>query len=201
MYSRSQGLAYALSYDGTPHYNRVVVLVPGGKKLAKELEKNVMEFTLYVDFADMLATAQADVSVTGRTTIGNTTTTYFQWSESADQKLYPGVRIVQNLGSESLAEIGKNLSSTSVKGHTELGHMFYVGLFHDVVSDLPFVDKIEESEGEVPEILRTRRNNKIEYAKTFQIHTTPEKYGKAVMDAANKYFDTVIKIYNYGKSQ
>ncbi len=201
LYSKSQGLAYAVSYDGTPHYNRVIVLVPGGKKIAKELKKNVMEFTLYVDFADMLATAHADVTVTGSSTAGNTKTTYFNWSEGGDQKLYPGVRIVQNLGSESLAELGKNLSSTTIKGHTELGQMFSVGLFHDIVSQKPFVDKIEEVKGEVPTILKNRRNNKIEYAKTFQIYTTPEKYGNAVLDAANKYFDTVIKIYNYGKTQ
>lgn len=201
LYSRSQGLAYAVSYDNTPHYNRVIVTVPGGKKLAKELKKNVMEFTLYVDFAEMLATASADVSITGRTKIGNTKTTYFKWSESADQKLYPGVRIVPNIGSQATFEAATTISSTTIKGHTELGHIFSVGLPYDIVSNESFVEKIEEVKGEVPAILQNRRNNKIEYAKTFQIYTTPKKYEKAVLDAANKYFDKVIKIYNYGKGQ
>ena len=201
IYSRSQGLAYAMSYDETPHYNRVIVLVPGGKKIAKELKKNVMEFTLYVDFADMLATAHADVSITGTSETEYTKTTFFTWSEGGDQKLYPGVRIVRNMGSESAGEVATNIGTTTVKGHTELGHMFTVGLINHVVSDVSFVEKIEEIEGEVPEILKNRRNNKIEYAKTFQVYTTPEKYGTAVLDAANKYFDTVIKIYNYGKTQ
>jgi hypothetical protein len=201
LYSTSQGLAYAMSYDGTPHYNRVIVLVPGGKKIAKELKKNVMEFTLYVDFADALATAHADVHVTGSSTTGNTTTTYFTWSEGGDQKLYPGVRITRNMGSQSTIEVATSIGTTTIKGHNEVGNMFSVGLLNDIVSNIPFVEKIEEKEGEVPEILKNRRNNKIEYAKTFQIYTTPEKYGTAVLDAANKYFDVVIKIYNNGKSQ
>ena len=201
LYSKSQGLAYAMSYDETPHYNRVIALIPGGKKIAKELKKNVAEFTLYVDFAHALATAHADVKVTGSSTSGNTTTTFFTITEGGNQKLYPGVRIVRNLGSQSAIEMATSIGTTGVKGHNEVGNIFYEGLTNDVVSTLPFVEKVEVVEGEVPEILKNRRNNKIEYAKTFQIYTTPEKYGAAVLDAANKYFDTVIKIYNYGKGQ
>jgi hypothetical protein len=201
LYSKSQGLAYAMSYDETPHYNRVIALIPGGKKIAKELKRNVAEFTLYVDFADALATAHADVSVTGSSTHGNTTTTYFTISEGGNQKIYPGIRIVRNLGSQSAIEMATSIGTTGVKGHNEIGNIFYVGLVNDVASSLPFVDKVEVVDGEVPEILKNRRNNKIEYTRTFQVYTTPERYGAAVLDAAKKYFDTVIKIYNNAKGQ
>lgn len=197
IYSTSQGLSYAMTYDETPYYNRVIILVPGGKKLAKELGKNVMEFNLYVDFAEMVATSSASVNVTGR----DSKYTYFTWSEDADQKMKPGVRLIPNLGSESLGEMGKNLGATKIGGHTELGQMFYMGLPADLISEKDFVESIEPLEGEIPEILKNKRNNKMEYVKTFKVVTTPEKYGDAVVDATNKYIDDYIKIYNYHKNK
>ena len=197
IYSVSQGLSYAMTYDETPYYNRIVVLVPGGKKLAKELNKNVMEFNLYIDFAEMVATSSADVSITNR----DSKYTYFSWSESADQKMKPGVRLIPNLGSESLGEMGKNLGVTKIGGHTDLGHMFYMGLPADLVSEKEFIETIEPVEGDIPEILKNKRNNKMEYVKTFRVKTTPEKYGDAVVDATNMYLNDYIKIYNNNKNK
>jgi hypothetical protein len=62
-----------------------------------------------------------------------------------------------------------------------------------------FAEKIEPNEGNIPEVLDNRKNNKIEYVNTFDVFTTPEKYGDAVMDVANKYFDLIIKYYNWHK--
>lgn len=197
LYSKSQGLAFAMSHDGTPNYNRVIIYVPGGKKLAKEIGKNVMEFTIYIDFADVLAEANADVSITGRSETATTKTTHYTWSEGGNQKLVPGVRIVRNIGSESLGEMGKNLSTTKIGGHDDLGYMFYTGLGAELVSDVNFVEKIVEDEGKVPDILTNRKNNKIEYAKTFKVVTTPAKYEAAVLDVTNKYFDAFLKIYKF----
>lgn len=192
IYSKSQGLAYAVSYDGTPHYNRVLIFVPGGKSLSKEIKKNVMEFTLYIDFADMFASADAFVKVTG----GNSSVTYYTVGDSASQRIYPGVRLIPTLGSQATMEAATNLGTTTIKGHDRYGYMFSVGLTSDLVSKVPFVDKIEPSQGKIPAVLANRRNNKIEHTTTFNVYTTPEKYTEAVMDVTNRYFDDMIKIYN-----
>jgi hypothetical protein len=192
IYSRSQGLAYAMSYDSTPHYNRVITLVPGGKALSKELKKNVMEFTLYIDFADMFASAEAFVKMTG----GNSTVTHYKYGESAEQAIYPGVRLIPTLGSQDAMEAATNLGSTTIKGHDKNGYMFSVGLTSDIISSVNYADRIEPAQGNIPAILANRKNNKIEHVTTFNVYTTPEKYGEAVLDVANRYFDAVIKIYN-----
>ncbi len=189
IYSKSQGLAYAMTYDSTPHYYRMIVYVPGGKKLAKELNKNVMEVCMYIDFADVVATATADI----RTGYG-----YYVWSKGADQKMDPGVRLRFNLGSQAaVAELGTNMSTTCIKGHDNYGYMFSMGFTKDIVSSLPFVDKIEPSKGKIPEVLSNRRNNKIEDVTTFNVFTNPPKFSDAVMDVTNQYFNNFIKVYNF----
>lgn len=195
LYSRSQGLAYAVPYDNTPHYNRIIVLIPGGKKLAKDLNGAVGEMNIIVDFADMLAEAEAKVKYAG--SFGNTTT--YNLSETADQKMYPGVRIAPNIGSQAALETGQNIQGTKILAHDELGSMFSVGLVHDVTSDQNFVQSVDKNEGEIPAILANRRNNKMEYTTTWNVTTTPELYEAAVLDAFNKYLDVVIKLYNYNK--
>lgn len=191
LYSKSQGLAYALSVDETPHYNRVVVLVPGGKKLAKDIGGMVSEFQIVVDFADMIATASADISYKGYNT--------YQLSESVEQKMVPIVRITPKIGSQATWEAATDVQGTGIRAHNALGHMFSVGLSQDITSNENYVEDVVKNEGTVPEILSNRRNNKIEYATSWDVNTTPELYSKAVISAFNKYLDTVIKIYNYHK--
>jgi hypothetical protein len=195
IYSKSQGLAYAVPFDGTPHYNRIIVLVPGGKKLAKDLDCAVSEFNLVVDFADMLAEAEAKVKYGGSS--GNTVT--YNLTETVDTKMYPGVRITPNIGSQAALETGKNIQGTKISAHDEFGYIFSVGLTKDIVSQKTFVESVEESQGEIPAILANRRNNKIEYATTWNVNTTKELYEAAVIDAFNQYMDVVIKLYKYGK--
>jgi len=196
IYSKSQGLAYAMTYDSTPHYNRVIVFIPGGKKLSKELNKNVMEMCLYIDFADVVATAAANIS-----SVEGISTITYTLSKETDQKMYPGIRLVPNLGSESPGEIGKNLSTTNIKGHDHYGYMFSIGLLNELVSPLEFVDKIEPSDGKLPAVLSNRRNNKLKDVTTFNVFVNPEKFTAAVMDVANQYFDKLIKVYKFRASE
>jgi len=195
LYSKSQGLAYAMSYDGAPHYNRVIVTIPGGKKLAKDIKAAVSEVTLIFDFAEMLATAEAKVKYGGSS--GNYVT--YNIYEDTDQNMSPGVRLTPKLGSQATWEAATDIQGTGVKAHDANGYMFYMGLYRDIVSKENFVESSEQSDGSVPEVLANRRNNKIESTTTWNINTTPALYEKAVLDAFNQYLDTVIKIYTYNK--
>lgn len=190
-YSKSQGLAYAMSYDETPHYNRVIVLVPGGKKLAKKLGGAVAELTLVVDFADMIASADADIKYKGFNT--------YTLTEKAEQQLVPFVRVAPKIGSQAAWEAATDIQGTGVKAHDEYGYIFSVGLLHDVVSNVNYVESVTKNEGMLPTILANRRNNKVEYVTTWDVNTNVELYEKAVLDAVNQYLDTVIKIYSYHK--
>lgn len=195
LYSKSQGLAYALTYDGAPHYNRVIVLVPGGKKLAKSIDAAVSEVTIVVDFAEMLAKAEAEIKYQGTSGYYST----YKISESTEQEMSPGVRITPKIGSQATWEAATDIQGTSVKAHDELGYMFTVGLTEDVVSKVNFVESAEASDGTLPEVLMNRRNNKIESTTTWEITTTPDKYKAAVLDAFDTYMDDVLKIYKYHK--
>ncbi len=198
IYSKSQGLGYAVSYEDTPVWNKVIAIIPGGKKLAKELQANNGYLTMYIDFADTEAEASAFVS----STRGGGWITH-RWSESADQNIVPIIRVKPNLGSQDAWEAATNIGGTMVGGQTELLHswsMVYAGAEPDeLASDLQYAEKIEEFDGQLPQVLSNRKNNKIEYVKTFVVQTTPEKYGAAVMDATNKFFDDVIAYYNLSK--
>ena len=198
LYSKSQGLGYAMSYDGTPYWNKVIQIVPGGKKLAKELGANNGMLSLYIDFADTEAEASAFVS----SKKGGGWITH-RWSESADQNIIPVVRVKPNMGSQNTWEAATNIGGTSVGGQSELLHSWnitYAGAEPDkLASDVQFATKVEEFAGQLPTVLQNRSNNKIEYVKSFVVKTTPEKYGAAVMDATNKYFDDVINYYNLTK--
>jgi hypothetical protein len=195
LYSKSQGLAYAMTYDGAPHYNRVIVLVPGGKKLAKSMDAAVSEVTIIVDFAEMLAKAEAKVKYQG--SMGNYVT--YKITESTEQEMSPGVRITPKVGSQATWEAATDIQGTSVKAHDELGYMFSVGLTQDVVSKVNFVESAEVSDGVLPEVLMNRRNNKIEATTTWEITTSPDKYKAAVLDAFDTYMNDVLKIYKYHK--
>jgi hypothetical protein len=138
IYSRSQGLAYAVSYDESPHYNRIIVLVPNGKKLAKDLGGAVGEFTIVVDFAEMLAEAEAKVKYAG----SSSSTVTYNLTETVDQKMYPGVRIAPNIGSQAALETGKNIQGTKINVHDDLGYMFTVGMTKDVISNLNFIESL-----------------------------------------------------------
>lgn len=189
IYSKSQGLAYAMTYDSTPHYNRIIVFIPGGKSLSKELKKNVMEMCLYIDFADVVATATAKITESP---------SYYYWSKGNDQKMYAGVRLVPNLGSEAVVgEMGKNLSGTTIKGHDQYGYMMSMGLQKEIISPIEYAEKIEPTEGKIPAILSNRRNNKLDGTTTFNVYTNPSKFSDAVMDVTNQYFDNFIKVYKF----
>ena len=198
LYSKSQGLGYAMSYDGTPYWNKVIQIVPGGKKLAKELGANNGMLSIYIDFADTEAEASAFVS----SKKGGGWITH-RWSESADQNITPIVRVKPNMGSQNAWEAATSIGGTSVGGQTELLHSWnitYAGAEPDkLASDVQFATKVEAFAGQLPTVLQNRSNNKIEYVKSFVVQTTPEKYGAAVMDATNKYFDDVIGYYNLTK--
>lgn len=191
-YSKSQGLAYAMSYDQTPHYNRVIALVPDGKKLAKSLDGAVAELTLVVDFADMIASADADIKYKGFNT--------YTLTEKAAQRMVPLVRVTPKIGSQATWEAATDIQGTSVKAHDEYGYMFSVGLPFDVVSEVNYVESVKKNEGTLPTILANRRNNKVEYVTTWDVNTNATLYEKAVLDAVNQYLDTVIKIYTYHKN-
>lgn len=163
---------------------------------------------MYIDFAEMLSEANAWVSSkrgissysydglgtwTTRTPITHT------WGESADQGIKTGVRLSPNMGVQGSWEAATTLGGTEFKGQSPLLHSFYIGMngsnAGDFVLPLPFADKVEEFKGEIPAILNNRMNKKVEYVKTFVVHTTPEKYGAAVMDVTNKFFDDIIEYY------
>lgn len=187
----SQGLAYAKTYDETPHYNRLIVLVPGGKKLAKSISSNVMELTIIVDFAEVMATAEAKI-------VHQYGSGTYSLPDVVDQTVVPGVRIVPNNKTQATMEAATNLTNTQLKGHDEYGYMFSTTLTKDIVSDKIYANSIEESK-ELPELFQGRKNNKIENVLTLNINTTQPQYESAVVDAFNKYLDDIIKIYNYSK--
>jgi hypothetical protein len=195
IYSKSQGLAYAMSYEETPHYNKVIVLIPGGKKLSKEIDKQVMELQLIIDFAEVTSESNAYIQVTDR----SPSTISYAYGKSADQKIYTGVRLLTNIGSQNTWEAATDNTRTGIKGHDLYGYYFFVGPANNIISDVAFAKKIEPNEGNIPEVLDNRKNNKIEYVNTFDVFTTPEKYGEAVLDVANQYFDLIIKYYNWNK--
>lgn len=195
IYSKSQGLAYAMTFQDAPHYNRVVVLIPGGKKLSKEIDKHVVEVSMIIDFADVVAEADAVVNITGR----SSTAISYEWGESADQKIYTGVRLMGNIGGNDAGEANLSLATTKLFAHDKYGYYFGISGGVGYVSDVSFADSIEKNEGEVPAILANRRNNKIEYASTFNVSTTPAKYEEAVLDVTNKWFDNIIKYYTWNQ--
>ena len=168
--------------------------------------------TIYIDFADAQAEATAFVSKkeTGRSysydglgTWTTRTTVEYSWGETAEQNIIPVVRIKPNLGSQNVWEAATNLGSTAVSGQAANYYTFnmtYSGADPGyLASPLPYADKIEAFKGELPEVLQNRQNNKIEYTQTFEVHTTPEKYGAAVMDVTNRFFDDIITYYNLVK--
>lgn len=192
-YSRSQGVSLAFSVDGAPHYNRVITLIPGGKKLSKEIEAAVSEITLIFDFAEMLATAEAKVKYGGSSAYSVT----YNISETTDQQIIPGIRLTPKIGSQAATEAATDIQGTQVKVQDELGYMFYVGLPQDIVSRANYVESIEESDGAIPAVLQNRRNNRMESTTTWTVHTTPAAYEKAVLDAVDQYLDVIIQILKY----
>lgn len=202
IYSKSQGLGYAISYDGTPVWNKVIQIVPGGKKLAKDLEANVMNLSFYVDFAQTEAEAKASISIGNRTIIDGQWGVPYSLSKEANMSILPGVRVIPKLGSQAAFEGATDIGYSGVTGHSEILHTFTFlempnsGTELRLTSTVPFADEIVKQEGEVPPILQNRKNNKIEFASTFLVKTNPEKYGAAVVDATNLYFDDLITYYN-----
>ncbi|MEQ8474263.1 MAG: hypothetical protein RIC35_23910 [Marinoscillum sp.] len=202
IYSKSQGLGYAVSYDGTPIWNKVIQIVPGGKKLAKDLEANVMNLSFYVDFAQTEAEAKATISIGKRTIVDGQWGVPYTLSKEANMSVLPGVRVIPKLGSQSAFEGATDIGYSGVTGHTEVLHTFTflenpgTETASRLTSGIPFAMEVIKQEGEVPAILQNRKNNKIEYASTFVVKTTPEKYAEAVVDATNLYFDDLITYYN-----
>ncbi len=201
IYSKSQGLGYCVAVDGTPIWNKVIAIVPGGKKLAKETGGHNGMLTMYIDFAKMEASASAYVS--NATKSGN----YMVWkfSEGADQSIVTGVRLVPSMGSQNVWEAATNLGTTMCGVQSEMLHswsMTYAGgNDENFTSTVPFATDVQEFKGQLPTVLANRSNNKIEYVKTFEVKTTPELYGKAVMDVTNKFFDDIITYYKVTSSK
>ncbi|MBD80691.1 MAG: hypothetical protein CL840_17385 [Crocinitomicaceae bacterium] len=200
IYSKSQGLGYCVSYQNTPIWNKVIAIPPGGKKLAKEQGTNIASLVLYIDFADVASNATAYINETSR----SASTITYSYGESAEQSIVAGVRIVPSIGSESSWEAATNVGGTMLSVNTEYLNSWYMGYYganpNRLTSTVPYADKVEKFEGELPEVLQNRRNKKIEYVSTFEVKTTPEKYGAAVLDAANKYFTDIIAYYNLTKN-
>ena len=192
LYSKSQGLGYAISYDGNPVWNKVITIVPGGKKLAKETGRHNLNFSLYIDFAEAMAEANTYVSSKGD---------WVYWGESAEQDVVPIVQLSRNLGSQSVFDEAGNAGSTMISGQSEVLHTFSMSHVDgkQIRSDVNFATKIESFDGELPAVLENRKNKKVEYVQTFEVHTTPEKYEAAVMDVTNKYFTDFITYYNLVK--
>ncbi len=214
LFSPSQGLGYAMSYDGTPVWNKVIQIVPGGKKLAKELDANVVNLSFYVDFAQTEADADAWISV-GRSTTSTVavpggwakeTIVPYTLGESAEQRIVPGVRVLPKLGSQAVLEAATDIGYSGVTGHSELLHSFtFIYPWSPnptrLISPIPYATEVKKFEGQIPEVLQNRRNNKIEYATTFEVHTTPERYGLAVLDATDQFFSDLINYYNLVKGK
>lgn len=198
IYSKSQGLGYAISYDGTPVWNKVIQIVPGGKKLAKDLEANVMNLSFYVDFAQTEAEAKASISVGNRPFLDDQWGVPYTLSKEANISILPGVRVIPKLGSQAAFEGATDIGYSGVTGHSEVLHTFTFlsQTIGRLTSALPFADEIVKQEGEIPAILQNRKNKQIEFASTFLVKTNPEKYGAAVVDATNLYFDDLIAYYN-----
>ncbi|MEQ8580881.1 MAG: hypothetical protein RIC30_06720 [Marinoscillum sp.] len=191
VYSKSQGLGYAVSYDGTPVWNKVIQIIPDGKKIAKELDSNNGMLTIYIDFAD--AVSEASTSVTRK---GD----WIYYSESAEQNILPVVRIIPNMQSQNAWEQATNIGFTQFNAQSEQLYTFSMSYMTEdpeyLQSEINYATKVEAFKGDLPEVLANRANNKIEYVSTFEVTTTPEKYGAAVMDVTNKFFDDLIEYYN-----
>ena len=198
LYNKSQGLALTMTYDGTPPWNKVIAIVPGGKGLSKELGANHANLSMIIDFAAAEAEATAFVkeNYSGNGWVNIT------YGESQDASLTPILGVRTGLGGSTLDK--GNLANTSVATFTENLYSWYMtainwGDLDRLASSVPYAESIEEFEGELPELFASRKNNKIEYVKTFVVKTTPELYEAAVMNATNRYFDDIIRCYNASK--
>ena len=175
VYSKSQGLGYIVAYDGTPIWNQVIAIVPGGKKLGKELGAHNGMLTMYVDFADTFAEASAWID---KKTIGKSSTydavlkgwwvqehVQWNWGESHEERIVPVVRIRPDLGSQSSWEQATNLGRTSVGGQAYNYYnwsMTLTGAHPDaLVSDLSYATSVNAFEGQLPEVLQNRSNKKL----------------------------------------
>lgn len=192
LFSVSQGLSYAMTYDGTPHYNRVIAFIPGGKKLAKDLGSTAMELTLVIDFAEVLAEAEAKIKYAG----SSYNSVSYNLQDLVGQSVVAGVRILPNAGSQATMEAATNLCHSGIKGHDALGYMFSTNVLSDIISPLPIASSLDKTT-ELPEILRNRRNNKMQNVSTWNVTTNKAQFEAAVLDAVNRYLNDYIKIYNY----
>lgn len=191
IFNKHEGAATTKTVDGGPYYKHVIVFVPGGKKLSKEIKRLVMELDLIIDFAmfDVALNAYkesehwewdnywGDVKVT-------------TFASKASGNIYPVAHIAPRFG-EGFGE--GSLMTSKLFGHDQYGYTTTFQVRQPLITNKTFASEIIESH-DLPEEIRqnyktTKEKDGWNHFFIYDVKTTDEEYKEAVLDLLSKFLD------------
>lgn len=204
IFDKNEGAAITKTADNGPYYSHVIVFVPGGKKLSKEINRLLAELDVVLDFAffDMAMNAYlSDESweLTGNG-LGSEWVKKKTYASEASGSVYPIVHIAPMFGG-GMGEAF--MLSTKLFAQDKYGYTSQLNLRQPIYSDIDYSTEIIKS-NDLPENIKSnyktiKDRDGWNHFFIYNVKTTDELYKEASLNALSKYLDDLELLIQMNK--